>query len=894
RMLDVAVLLLTTLEEMNPNELRRFQSYLTSGQLFGFPLIPEGQLENADKQVTVDHMVKTYAPNRAVEITLRILRWMDQNDLAEKLERDYSGGNIARMYIDLSITITVQWSVQLPGFSPIPERQLENAVRQNIVGQMVKRHDSEGAVEITLRILRRMNLDNLAEKLERDYRHRRGNTRPFVLDIPALLLTTLGKLSEKQLKRFLCFLTSGQLPGFPPIPERQLQNADRQVTVDHMVKTYAPERVVEITLRILRWMDQNDLAEKLLRDHTRGNIARMYINLYITVQCRYCLNLSPRPFVLDIPALLLTTLGKLSEKQLKRFLCFLTSGQLPGFPPIPERQLQNADRQVTVDHMVKTYAPERVVEITLRILRWMDQNDLAEKLLRDHTRGNIARMYINLYITVQWSCLIWKMNQNDLAEKLERDQRSRIVDKDPNCLSIPLLSSPLFPLFPPFPALLLTTLEEFTGEQLKTFQSDLTSGQLADFPPIPERQLENAVRQNTVDHMVKRYDSEGAVEITLWILRRMNLDNLAEKLERDYRHRRGNTRPFVLDIPALLLTTLGKLSEEALMDFQCELRRGLDFPYQFTSHPFNPRSQLENADRQVTVDHMVERFHPERALEVTVDFLRRMNLDDLMEKLKRDHTRAWLLNTLEQLNTNELKTFKNYLTSGQLLGFPPIPESQLENADRRVTVGQMEKRYGLESAVKVTLRILRWMNEHDLTEKLQRDHTGPEKAVQISPEILKKMTWDLSEKLEREEPVAASKREQKPAGAHNANLPSTSSGMWTRSGEKRHHLERQREEHRALGIKRPSMLDVPALLLTTLEEFTEEQLKTFQSNLTSVQLPGFPLIPESQLENTDRQDTVDQMVKRYGPERAVKITLNTMRKMDLGDLAEKLERDHRG
>ncbi|KAK6300940.1 hypothetical protein J4Q44_G00290380 [Coregonus suidteri] len=919
RMLDVAVLLLTTLKEMNPHELRRFQSYLTSGQLFGFPLIPEGQLENADKQVTVDHMVKTYAPNRAVEITLRILRWMDQNDLAEKLERDYNralllttleeftGEQLKTFQSDLT-------SGQLAGFPPIPERQLENAVRQNTVGQMVKRYDSEGAVEITLRILRRMNLDNLAEKLERDYRHRR---------------------------------------------ESQLQNADRQVTVDHMVKTYAPERVVEITLRILRWMDQNDLAEKkLLRDHTRGTASTSPLCGYpprppflYPGSSEEVLSLtsagssgqlsSQRPFVLDIPALLLTTLGKLSEKQLKRFLCFLTSGQLPGFPPIPESQLQNADRQVTVDHMVKTYAPERVVEITLRILRWMDQNDLAEKLLRDHTR-----------------------------------------------------------------ALLLTTLEEFTGEQLKTFQSDLTSGQLAGFPPIPERQLENAVRQNTVDHMVKRYDSEGAVEITLWILRRMNLDNLAEKLERDYRHRRETwwsnssdadsdeesenkhyrrkwhralvmKRPFVLDIPALLLTTLGKLSEEALMDFQCELRRGLDFPYQFTSHPFNPRSQLENADRQVTVDHMVERFHPERALEVTVDFLRRMNLDDLMEKLKRDHTRAWLLNTLEQLNTNELKTFKNYLTSGQLPDCPPIPESQLENADRQVTVGQMEKRYGLESAVKVTLRILRWMNEHDLTEKLQRDHTGPEKAVQISPEILKKMTWDLSEKLEREEPVAASKTEQKPAGAHSANLPSTSSGMsveteyispilklcrpWsTRSREKRHHLERQREEPRALGIKepvaaskreqkpagahnanlpstssgmsveteyisqilklcrhwstrsrekclkrqreepmalvikRPFMLDVPALLLTTLEELTEEQLKTFQSNLTSVQLPGFPLIPESQLENTDRQDTVDQMVKRYSPERAVKITLNTMRKMDLGDLAEKLERDHRG
>ncbi|XP_041694374.2 uncharacterized protein LOC121532651 [Coregonus clupeaformis] len=144
-----------------------------------------------------------------------------------------------------------------------------------------------------------------------------------------------------------------------------------------------------------------------------------------------------------------------------------------------------------------------------------------------------------------------------------------------------------------------------------------------------------------------------------------------------------------------------------------------------------------------------------------------------------------------------------------------------------------------------------------------------------------------------EEPVAVSEREQMPAGAHNANLPSTSSGMLTRSVEKRLRLERQREEPRALGIKRPSMLDVPAPLLTTLEELTGEQLKTFQSYLTSVQLPGFPPIPENQLENADRQDTVDQMVKRYDPEGAVRITLMNLRKMHQHDLAKKLQRDLR-
>ncbi|CAB1344205.1 unnamed protein product, partial [Coregonus sp. 'balchen'] len=289
------------------------------------------------------------------------------------------------------------------------------------------------------------------------------------------------------------------------------------------------------------------------------------------------------------------------------------------------------------------------------------------------------------------------------------------------------------------PALLLTTLEEMNPQELKTFQCSLTSGLLPDCPPIPESQLENANRQVTVDQMVKTYGPERAVEITLRILSRMNREDLAEKLERDHRgatlrirrptpnihhlhshYFTGSSKELLaLTSAALLLTTLEELTEEQLKTFMWFLTSGL-----LPDCPPIPERQLQNADRQVTVDEMVESFRPERAVEITVEILRRMNLDYLIEKLKRDHTRAWLLTTLEQLNTNELKTFKNYLTSGQLLGFPPIPESQLENADRQVTVGQMEKRYGPERAVKVTLRILSWMNEHDLTEKLQRDHTG--------------------------------------------------------------------------------------------------------------------------------------------------------------------------
>ncbi|XP_045069610.1 uncharacterized protein LOC123483493 isoform X2 [Coregonus clupeaformis] len=112
RMLDVPALLLTTLEEMNPHELKTFQCSLTSGLLPDCPPIPESQLENADRQVTVDQMVKRYGPERAVEITLRILRGMKRVDLAEKLETDHRGGP------DPSSPL---WgSSPFPAFSPAP------------------------------------------------------------------------------------------------------------------------------------------------------------------------------------------------------------------------------------------------------------------------------------------------------------------------------------------------------------------------------------------------------------------------------------------------------------------------------------------------------------------------------------------------------------------------------------------------------------------------------------------------------------------------------------------------------------------------------------------------------------------------------------------------------
>ncbi|XP_064857087.1 uncharacterized protein LOC115122706 isoform X2 [Oncorhynchus nerka] len=233
--------------------------------------------------------------------------------------------------------------------------------------------------------------------------------------------------------------------------------------------------------------------------------------------------------MLDVPALLLTSLEELTEEQLKTFQSHLTIGRMLGFPPIPERQLENTDRQNTVDQMVERYDHEGAVENTLKILRRMNLDDLAEKLERDHTRGIPTDWYKS---SVQprpfYSSLPPRFSRSSsfllsgLSKELSLTTGSsgQLSSQRPSMLDVP--------------ALLLTSLEELTEEQLKTFQSHLTIGRMLGFPPIPERQLENTDRQNTVDQMVERYDHEGAVENTLKILRRMNLDDLAEKLERDH------------------------------------------------------------------------------------------------------------------------------------------------------------------------------------------------------------------------------------------------------------------------------------------------------------------------------------------------------------------------
>lgn len=87
------------------------------------------------------------------------------------------------------------------------------------------------------------------------------------------------------------------------------------------------------------------------------------------------------------------------------------------------------------------------------------------------------------------------------------------------------------------------------------------------------------------------------------------------------------------------------------------------------------------------------------------------------------------------------------------------------------------------------------------------------------------------------------------------------------------------------------MSSVAELLLATLEDLLNVDLKTFKWHLTQDVLEGFPHIPVSQLENADRLDITNKMVETYSPDGAVKISLEIL-KINQNQLVETVKNQY--
>lgn len=84
-----------------------------------------------------------------------------------------------------------------------------------------------------------------------------------------------------------------------------------------------------------------------------------------------------------------------------------------------------------------------------------------------------------------------------------------------------------------------------------------------------------------------------------------------------------------------------------------------------------------------------------------------------------------LLGTLEDLEDTDFKKFKWLLQQPEVLdGFPAIPRSRLENADRVDTVDQMVQTYSINT-IKVARKALGKINQNDLVRNLSNTISEP-------------------------------------------------------------------------------------------------------------------------------------------------------------------------
>ncbi|KAK6298717.1 hypothetical protein J4Q44_G00302270 [Coregonus suidteri] len=277
-----------------------------------------------------------------------------------------------------------------------------------------------------------------------------------------------------------------------------------------------------------------------------------------------------------VPELLLGSFQDLDSDELKKFQWYLKGHVLDGFHSISKSQLENANRQGTVDKMVESYSNEGAVRMTLEILRKMGLNNLSENLeknyraaisrkrvwkqaerdelneevpscsyemssLSDGKRGRLMSMtsrlgeeleYLDKKTQAEWDELISnssgmlapsRVGHNQLEITRLKEKQKELIMKETHLVE----------------CMIVFFLQRLNEAKLQQFQWHLTKGKLEDFDPIPKDQLKKGDTKDTVDKMVDKYSPDGAVRITVKILRKIKLNDLADELENNYREAEG-------------------------------------------------------------------------------------------------------------------------------------------------------------------------------------------------------------------------------------------------------------------------------------------------------------------------------------------------------------------
>uniref|UniRef100_A0A4W5NID6 Pyrin domain-containing protein n=1 Tax=Hucho hucho TaxID=62062 RepID=A0A4W5NID6_9TELE len=279
-MANVPELLLGSFQDLDSDELKTFQWYLKRHELDKFHSIPKSQLENANRQVTVDKMVESYSDEGAVRITLEILRKMGLNNLSENVEKNYKAGISRKRFWKQAERDELNEEVPSCSFEM---SSVSNGKRSHLMsmtswlgeeledlGEKTQAEWDE-MIRDSSKMLAPSSVGHNQLEITRLKEKQKERIMKETQLVECMIGVFLQRLNEVKLQQFQWHLTKGKLEVFDPIPKDQLKKGDRKDTVDKMVDKYSPDGAVKITVKILRKIKLNDLAVELENNYREGN-----------------------------------------------------------------------------------------------------------------------------------------------------------------------------------------------------------------------------------------------------------------------------------------------------------------------------------------------------------------------------------------------------------------------------------------------------------------------------------------------------------------------------------------------------------------------------------------------------------------------------------------------
>ncbi|XP_053121492.1 uncharacterized protein LOC128331728 isoform X2 [Hemicordylus capensis] len=478
-------------------------------------------------------------------------------------------------------------------------------------------------------------------------------------------------------------------------------------------------------------------------------------------------------------------------------------------------------------------------------------------------------------------------------------------------------------------------LEDILGnlrhDQLQAFYSELLWSPIkTGYRNIPGGELEEADGFFALsDRLINHFGEDYSVEVTLWVLNKINCEEEAKKLLALIG--KGSSEP---EEPVVspgegawsrqreivkmnFKRTLMVLGEWNLETFKDKLRE-ISVKDGFENIP---EEILQKAGWLELSDILLEYYREDYAVEVTAGVLRTINRKDKAQRLlslsrkgqwdtQRDTLKIDLMGILLHLGEVGLKKFKEKLSEFSVKeGFEIIPKETLQKARWFELSDILLEYYRGDYAVEVTAGVLRAMNRKD---KVQRLLSLSRKGQWDTPRNTFKI--DLMGILLHLGEVGLEKFKEKLSefsvkeGFENIPKETLQKARWFELGDIlwKYYREDYAVEvtaavleainhkvlsHRLIVFSMTGTWNretVKMNLVYILWDLEGEDLKTFKDKLSEFLVEGFETIPKETLQEAHVFELSDILLKFYTEDRAVEVTAAVLEAINCKDQAQRL------